>query len=63
VAADASERVEEATAVWQQARRDERTLERLEQRHDEQVAAEQARREQLTIDEHAVRRHSRGDQS
>jgi flagellar FliJ protein len=63
VVTDADDRVSQATAVWQQARRDERTLERLEQRHDEQVAAEQARREQLTIDEHAVRRHSRGDQS
>lgn len=59
---DADQHVEHATAVWQGARRDERAMERLEQRHDERVAVERARREQLEIDEHAGRSHSRGEQ-
>jgi len=60
--ADADDRVEEATEVWKGARRNERALERLEQRHDENLATEQTRREQLAIDEHAASRHLDGEQ-
>jgi flagellar FliJ protein len=62
VVVDADQRVDDATSVWRSARRDERALERLEQRHGEGVVKEQARREQRAIDEHAGQRHSDGEQ-
>lgn len=59
-AATAADRADAATSTWQDARRDTAALERLEERHDAEVAADRLRAEQLHLDEHAAAH--RGDE-
>ena len=54
--AAAGARVEGAQAVWTTRRTAVRTLDKLEERHDAAVGAEEARLEQLLLDETALRR-------
>ncbi|MBO9553083.1 flagellar export protein FliJ [Cellulomonas sp.] len=52
----AQEETERRTEVWSDARRHVRAIERLEERHDDMVRVEEARAEQLVLDEVAGRR-------
>jgi flagellar FliJ protein len=52
----AQEESDRRTEVWSDARRHVRAIERLEERHDDTVRAEEARAEQLVLDEVAGRR-------
>lgn len=56
--AAAGQVVTQRTAAWADARQDTRAVERLEERHDEAVAFEEARAEQIVLDEVAGRRHA-----
>ena len=51
----------ESTDVWTAARRDARAVERLEERHDSGVRAEELHAEQVVLDEVAGRRPARED--
>jgi len=51
----AAERADEAQQDWTERRTDVRTLEKLEERHDAAVVAEEGRAEQLLADEVALR--------
>ncbi|MGY4643766.1 flagellar export protein FliJ [Cellulomonas sp. URHB0016] len=52
----AQEETDRRTEVWTDARRHVRAIERLEERHDDMVRVEDARAEQLVLDEVAGRR-------
>ncbi|QHT58110.1 flagellar export protein FliJ [Cellulomonas sp. H30R-01] len=52
---------EERTDVWAAARRDARAVERLEERHDATVRADELHAEQVVLDEVAGRRVARED--
>lgn len=52
---------DERTDVWVAARRDARAVERLEERHDATVRAEELHAEQVVLDEVAGRRAGRED--
>ncbi|MCL2850274.1 MAG: hypothetical protein FWE61_09565, partial [Micrococcales bacterium] len=55
----AAGRTEERTAEWSTARRATRSVERLAERHDEQVRAADEHAEQVVLDEVGVQLHQR----
>lgn len=60
-AAVARTQTADRTDVWAAARRDARAVERLEERHDAAVRAEELHAEQVVLDEVAGRRAGRED--
>ncbi|AEE44815.1 flagellar FliJ family protein [Cellulomonas fimi] len=57
----AQSRTEDRTGAWTAARREARAVERLEERHDATVRAEELHAEQVVLDEVGGRRAARED--